>query len=58
MSSKIKNKRLEIGVMQYKVAEMLGVSARTYSRWEKEGRVPKKEKRIQLEKILGAMSTK
>lgn len=52
MKNKIKEKRIEIGYKQYKVAEMLGISTRHYARIENNERLPTKEELKQLSKIF------
>lgn len=39
--NKIKNKRLDLGFKQFKVAERLGISSRHYARLENSEREPK-----------------
>lgn len=51
-NSKIKQKRLEVGFMQYAVAKKLGISRRHYQRFENEGRKPSKDLLHRLSSIF------
>lgn len=50
--NKIKQKRLEVGFMQYAVAKKLGISRRHYQRFENEGRKPSNDLLKKLSIIL------
>ncbi|MGL5460247.1 MAG: helix-turn-helix transcriptional regulator [Cetobacterium sp.] len=50
--NKIKTKRIEVGYVQYKVAEMLGISTRHYARIENYERNPTEKEIRQLAKIF------
>ncbi|MGQ7387808.1 S24 family peptidase [Streptococcus suis] len=51
--TKLKDKRLELGLKQVEIANMLAITKQSYFAWEKGTSTPTKENLEKLEKILG-----
>lgn len=51
--TKLKDKRLELGLKQVEIANRLGITKQSYFAWERGTSTPTKENLDNLEKILG-----